>query len=95
MLTKATLSEQFLRDMKIGENNNHKIGGELALLAFAKKGGEIRTRNLDPQAFIISPQSLRGIKQFDKMVILLSTGVATPVESKITILSNCLIPRSD
>lgn len=75
-LTKATLSEQFLKDMKIGENNNHKIGGELALLAFAKKGGEIRTRNIDPQAFIISPQSLRGIRQFDKMVILLSTGVA-------------------
>ena len=75
-LTKATLADQFLADMKIGENNNHKIGGELALLAFAKKGGKIKTRNLDLQAFIITPKTFRGIKQYDKMVILLSTGIA-------------------
>ena len=65
-LTKATLAAQFLKDMKIGEGNNHKIGGELALLAFAKKGGEIKTRSIDLQAFIISPQSFRGITQYDK-----------------------------
>jgi len=75
-LTKATLSGQFLKDMKIGDNNNHKIGGELALLAFAKKGGKIRSGNIDLQAFIISPKTFRGINQYDKMVILLSTGVA-------------------
>ena len=76
LLTKATLTEQFLKDLKIGENNNHKIGGELALLAFAKKNGRIKSGNVDLQAFIISPQSFRGIAQYDKMVILLSTGVA-------------------
>ena len=76
LLTKATLTEQFLKDLKIGENNNHKIGGELALLAFAKKSGRIKSGNVDLQAFIISPQSFRGIAQYDKMVILLSTGVA-------------------
>ena len=76
LLTKATLTEQFLKDLKIGENNNHKIGGELALLAFAKKSGRIKSGNEDLQAFIISPQSFRGIAQYDKMVILLSTGVA-------------------
>ena len=76
VLTKATLTEQFLKDLKIGENNNHKIGGELALLAFAKKSGRIKSGNVDLQAFIISPQSFRGIAQYDKMVILLSTGVA-------------------
>jgi hypothetical protein len=76
LLTKATLTEQFLKDLKIGENNNHKIGGELALLAFAKKSGRIKSRNVDLQAFIISPQSFRGLAQYDKMVVLLSTGVA-------------------
>ena len=75
-LTKATLAAQFLKDIKIGDGNNHKIGGELALLAFAKKGGEIKTKNIDLQAFIISPQSFRGITQYDKTLILLSTGVA-------------------
>ena len=76
LLTKATLTEQFLKDLKIGENNNHKIGGELALLAFAKKSGRIKSGNVDLQAFIISPQSFRGLAQYDKMVVLLSTGVA-------------------
>jgi len=76
LLTKATLAEQFLKDMKIGETNNHKIGGELALLAFAKKSGKIKSKNIDLQAFIISPYSFRGITQYDKMVVLLSTGVA-------------------
>jgi hypothetical protein len=75
-LTKATLAVQFLKDMRVGEGNNHKIGGELALLAFAKKGGEIKSKNIDLQAFIISPQSFRGIKQYDKALVLLSTGVA-------------------
>ena len=75
LLTKATLTEQFLKDLKIGENNNHKIGGELALLAFAKKSGRIKSGNVDLQAFIISPQSFRGLAQYDKMVVLLSTGV--------------------
>ena len=75
-LTKATLAAQFLKDMRVGEGNNHKIGGELALLAFAKKGGEVKSKNIDLQAFIISPQSFRGIKQYDKTLILLSTGIA-------------------
>ena len=75
-LTRSTFTDQFLKDLKIGEINNHTKGGELALLAFVKKGGEIRTRNIDLQAFIISPKTFRGIKQYDKMIILLSTGVA-------------------
>lgn len=42
VLTTATLSDQFLKDLNIGQDGNHRIGGELALLAFAKKGGVIR-----------------------------------------------------
>ena len=37
VLTTATLSKQFLKDLNIGQGGNHRIGGELALLAFAKK----------------------------------------------------------
>ena len=54
VLTTATLSEQFLKDLNIGQDGNHRIG-ELALLAFAKKGGVIRAEETNLQAFIISP----------------------------------------
>ena len=76
VLTTATLSDQFLKDLNIGQDGNHRIGGELALLAFAKKGGVIRAEETNLQAFIISPKTSRGIQQNDKTVLLLSTGVA-------------------
>ena len=75
VLTKQTLGGELLSNMGVGKENDFKIGGELALLSYAKKGGRVKTRENDLKAFIILPESKRGIVATDKTIILLSTGV--------------------
>ena len=74
-LTKQTLGDELLATMGVGEDNNFKIGGELALLSYAKKGGQVKTGESSLKAFIFLPESSRGIVATDKTVVLLSTGV--------------------
>ena len=74
-LTKQTLGEELLRTMGLGETSDFRIGGELALLTYAKKGGRVKTGENDLRAFIILPESKRGVVATDKTLVLLSTGV--------------------
>jgi hypothetical protein len=74
-LTKQTLGDELLATMGVGEENNFKIGGELALLSYAKKGGRVKTGKIPLKAFIFLPESTRGIVATDKSIMLLSTGV--------------------
>ena len=68
---------EFLEELRPGSKMNYRVGGELALLAFARRGGKIRNTDLQKQmkAFIFLPESYRGLKEKSKTVVLLSTGI--------------------
>ena len=80
-LTKQTLGSDFLQNMGIENQNDFSKGGELALLSYAKKGGRIKSIERNVKAFIILPESKKGLSDTDRTVLLLSSGVVHVVSS--------------
>ena len=75
-ITKATLSDGMLNDLKLVGNVHHDLGGELALLSFAKKGGAVQISADSSEVFIIVPKSKRGLIEDNKTLIIFSNGSA-------------------
>ena len=86
-LTKQTLGDDFLKNMGVESDSDFSKGGELALLSYAKKGGRIKNTEADVKAFIILPESKRGLNNSDRTVLLLSSGVVHVVSSLNTALA--------
>ena len=86
-LTQQALGDEFLKNLGIQNTIDFKLGGELALLAYAKRGGRIEIIKNDLRAFIILPASKRGVVDSDKTVLLLSTGEAHILSSLNTPLT--------
>ena len=75
-LIKSTLSNDFLTNLNLAENNHHALGGELALLSYAKKGGLAIFPDGKIELLFVMPESKRGLYQDDKMLVILSDGSA-------------------
>ena len=75
-LVKSTLSEDFLDGLNLRGNNHQAIGGELALLSFAKKGGSALFADDKIEMLFILPQAKRGLTNDEKLLVLLSDGSA-------------------
>ncbi len=75
-LIKSTLSDDFLKSLNLRGNNQHAIGGELALLSFAKKGGSAAFANDKIEMVFVLPQTNRGLTDDKKVLVLLSDGSA-------------------
>ena len=75
-LIKSTLSNDFLTNLNLAENNHHALGGELALLSYAKKGGLATFPDGKIELLFVMPESRRGLYQDDKMLVILSDGSA-------------------
>lgn len=73
-LIKQTLGDDFLKNMGVESQNNFSKGGELALLSYAKKGGRLKNERGDVKAFIILPESRKGLEDSGKTLMLLSNG---------------------
>ncbi len=72
----SLFSDNLLQSLQISKTPNVETGGELALLAFAKKGGTILGINSEEilKAYIMVPKSTRGLVDGHKSVLVLSTG---------------------
>ena len=75
-ITKTTLSEGMLNNLDLVGNVHHDLGGELALLSFAKKGGSVQLDVDGVEIFVIVPQSKRGLLEDHKTLVILSDGSA-------------------
>ena len=75
-LIKSTLTDDFLNSLKLRGNSHYALGGELALLSFAKKGGLATFANNKVEMLFVLPESKRGLTDDDKMLVLLSDGSA-------------------
>ena len=75
-LIKSTLTDDFLNNLNLAGNSHHALGGELALLSYAKKGGSALFTGEKIELFFVMPQSVRGLSEDDKMLVLLSDGSA-------------------
>ena len=75
-LIKSTLSDDFLKSLNLRQNNQHAIGGELALLSFAKKGGSAAFADDKIEILFVLPQTKRGLTDDEKLLVLLSDGSA-------------------
>lgn len=75
-ITKATLSEGMLNDLNLVGNIHHDLGGEIALLSFAKKGGSVQLDADGIEVFVIVPQSKKGLLEDNKTLVVLSNGSA-------------------
>lgn len=92
-LVKKALGDDFVESMGINSQNDFMTGGELALLAYAKKGGRIDGAGANIQAFIILPSSVKGLTDLDKTLILLSSGVVHVVHSLNTALARLALEQ--
>ena len=75
-ITKTTLSKGMLNDLNLVGNIHHDLGGEIALLSFAKKGGSVQLDVDGVEIFVIVPQSKRGLLEDHKTLVILSDGSA-------------------
>ena len=75
-LIKSTLTVDFLNDLNLSGKNHHVLGGELALLSYAKKGGSAIFPDGKIELLFVMPESRRGLADDDKMLVILSDGSA-------------------
>jgi len=66
------LPDDLKQSLALPETASHRLGGELALLVFALKGGKVDSDN--NTAFIFAPASYKGVVDSQKTVILQSNG---------------------
>ena len=76
VLIKSTLTSDFLSNLNLTGNNHHILGGELALLSYAKKGGSAIFPDGKIELLFVLPESKRGLADDDKILVLLSDGSA-------------------
>lgn len=66
------LPDELKQSLALPEVASHRLGGELALLVFALKGGKVNSE--DNSAFIFAPATYKGVVNDQKTVILQSNG---------------------
>ena len=66
------LPDELIASLALPATPSHRLGGELALLVFALKGGAVDSEN--NTTFIFKPASYKGVVDDQKTVILQSTG---------------------
>jgi len=69
-----TLDINMVEGLSSGLKINYMLGGELALLKFAQKGGRLAEVDTKPTIYLLMPSSKKGLKYHNKTVILTSTG---------------------
>ena len=75
-LISSTFTEDFLVSLDLGGKNDHSLGGELALLSYAKKGGTAAFPNEQVELFFVLPASKQGLTEDEKILVMLSNGTA-------------------
>ena len=75
-LITSTFTEDFLTSLNLSESSSHFLGGELALLSYAKKGGTAKFSDEQIELFFVLPESRRGLTEDDKILVILSNGTA-------------------
>ena len=75
-LITSTFTEDFLVSLNLSEKSSHFLGGELALLSYAKKGGTATFPDERIELFFVLPKSRRGLTEDDKILVILSNGSA-------------------
>ena len=75
-LITSTFTEDFLASLNLSESSSHFLGGELALLSYAKKGGTAKFSDEQIELFFVLPESRRGLTEDDKILVILSNGTA-------------------
>jgi len=80
------LPDELITSLALPATPSHRLGGELALLVFALKGGSVDSEN--NTAFIFKPASYKGVVDDQKTVILQSTGRIVQVPDLIINLTS-------
>lgn len=80
------LPDGLKKSLSLPETANHRLGGELALLVFALKGGKVDSR--DNSAFIFAPASYKGLVDDQKTVLLQSNGRIVQIPDMIIDLTS-------
>ena len=75
-LITSTFTEDFLASLNLGDTSSHFLGGELALLSYAKKGGTAAFSDEQIELFFVLPESRRGLTEDEKILVILSNGTA-------------------
>jgi len=75
-LITSTFTEDFLASLNLGDSSSHFLGGELALLSYAKKGGTAAFSDEQIELFFVLPESRRGLTEDEKILVILSNGNA-------------------
>ena len=75
-LITSTFTEDFLASLNLGDSSSHFLGGELALLSYAKKGGTAAFSDQQIELFFVLPESRRGLTEDEKILVILSNGNA-------------------
>ena len=75
-LITSTFTADFLVSLNLSEKSSHFLGGELALLSYAKKGGTAKFPDEQIELFFVLPESRRGLTEDDKTLVILSNGTA-------------------